>query len=195
MVFVLFVLSLLNGVFFQTPINPSFLIVYVVDFDGQVPPYHGGHPIVGPAIDQAAKSMPRSGPPHLGFISVPPWKFNKWDYAWPLHNCKQSTISVCPPVFIGRKNLWPTRIIAVVEAPRQMHFGLHSRIVLNIVVLVVWFVVKTLLFRAGVLFDASEQKKAGKKAAEREKEWTTAISKQRSRLDIPRKDGYMSEVH
>ena len=38
-----------------------------------------------------------------------------------------------------------------------------------------------------------EQLRAGKKAAKKEKEWTSAMSKQRSRLGIPKKDGEMRE--
>ena len=55
MAFVLLVLSLFNGVFFHVAKNHSSPIVYVVDFDGQVPPYQGGRPIVGPAIVQATE--------------------------------------------------------------------------------------------------------------------------------------------
>ena len=76
MIFVLLVLSLFNGVFFHIPKNYSSLVVYVVDFDGKIPPYQGGHPIVGPAIVQAIETMVKSDKPHLGFISMPPSNFN-----------------------------------------------------------------------------------------------------------------------
>ena len=39
-----------------------------------------------------------------------------------------------------------------------------------------------------------EQQKARKKAAKREEEWTIAMSKQRSRLGIPKKDGEANVV-
>jgi len=48
-VFILLALSLFNGVFYHIPKNYSSLIVYVVDFDGQVAPYQGGTPLVGPS--------------------------------------------------------------------------------------------------------------------------------------------------
>ena len=76
MVFVLLVLSLFEGVFFHIPKNYSSLIVYVVDFDGQSPPYQGGRPIVGPAIVQAAEALTLSDGPHLTFIAKPPAMFN-----------------------------------------------------------------------------------------------------------------------
>ena len=68
--------SLFNGVFFHIPKNFSSLIVYVVDFDGQIPPYDGGSPIVGPAIVQATENMVKSNAPHLGFITIPPSMFD-----------------------------------------------------------------------------------------------------------------------
>lgn len=75
MVFLILVLSLFHGVFFHIPKNYSSLIVYVVDFDGQTPPYQGGRPIVGPAIVQATESMAKSGAPHLGFVTLSPSTF------------------------------------------------------------------------------------------------------------------------
>lgn len=76
MTFVLLALSLFNGVYFHIPKNYPSLIVYVVDFDGQVPPYQGGLSIVGPAIVQATESMAKSDTPHLGFITMAPSMFN-----------------------------------------------------------------------------------------------------------------------
>ena len=77
----------------------------------------------------------------------------------------------------------------VVEASRQILFDLHSRIGLNIGVLVVWFVVNSLLFAPACYLMRWEHQKAGKKAAKKEKEWMNAMSKQRSRLGVPKKDG------
>ena len=74
-VFILAVLALFNGVFFHIPKNFSSLIVYVVDFDGQIAPYQGTS-IVGPAIVQATEQMAKSNAPHLGYITMPPSKFN-----------------------------------------------------------------------------------------------------------------------
>lgn len=76
MTFVFLVLALFNGVFFHIPKNYSSLIVYVVDFDGQMPPYQGGQPIVGPAVVQAIESITRSDTPQLGYITIAPSKFN-----------------------------------------------------------------------------------------------------------------------
>ena len=79
--------------------------------------------------------------------------------------------------------------MTVVEASRQVLFDLHSRIGLNIGVLVVWFVVNSLLFAPACYLMRWEQQKAGKKAAKREEQWMTAMSKQRTRLGIPKKEG------
>ena len=76
MAFVFLVLALYNGVFFHTIQNYSSLVVYVVDFDGQVPPYQSGLPIVGPAIVQATESMANSDEPHLGYVTIAPSEFN-----------------------------------------------------------------------------------------------------------------------
>ncbi|KAL6720337.1 hypothetical protein ACLMJK_002258 [Lecanora helva] len=74
-IFILLVLSLFNGVFYHIPKNYSSLIVYVVDFDGQVAPYQGT-PIVGPAILQAIQRRANSPGPQLGYVTMPPSKFN-----------------------------------------------------------------------------------------------------------------------
>ena len=74
--FVLLVLSLFNGAFYHIPKNIASLIVYVVDFDGQVPPYQGGTPMIGPTIVQATKQIIESQDPHLGYITMPPSQFN-----------------------------------------------------------------------------------------------------------------------
>ncbi len=76
MLFVFLVLALFNGVFFHIPENFSSLIVYVVDFDGQLPPYQGGQPIVGPAIVQATESIADADTPQLGYITMAPSKFD-----------------------------------------------------------------------------------------------------------------------
>lgn len=75
MAFVFLVLALFNGIFFHIPENYSSLIVFVVDFDGQLPPYRGGQPIVGPAIIRATESMADSDIPQLGYITMAPSKF------------------------------------------------------------------------------------------------------------------------
>ena len=74
-VFILIVLALFNGVFFHIPKNYSSLIVYVVDFDGQSPPYQGITPVVGPAIVQTTERMAKLDVPHLGYITRSPSDF------------------------------------------------------------------------------------------------------------------------
>ena len=69
-------LSLFNGAFYHIPKNFASLIVYVVDFDGQVSPYQGVTPMIGPMIVQTTEQMVKSQDPHLGYITVPPSQFN-----------------------------------------------------------------------------------------------------------------------
>lgn len=73
MTFILSVLSIYWGVFYHVEQNLSSLVVYVIDFDGQVAPYNttGIQPLVGPTIVRLANEMVASGEPHLGFGSLP----------------------------------------------------------------------------------------------------------------------------
>ena len=75
-VFVLLVLSLFNGAFYHIPKNFASLIVYVVDFDGQVPPYQGGTPVIGPTIIQATEQIVENRDIHLGYVTMPPSQFS-----------------------------------------------------------------------------------------------------------------------
>lgn len=70
------VLSCFEGVFHNIQANMKALTVFVVDFDGQVAPYLGVTPLVGPQIVQATEGIARSGQSHLGYIALPPSKFN-----------------------------------------------------------------------------------------------------------------------
>ena len=70
-------------------------------------------------------------------------KFYYWGYAWPLHN--------------------------IVEASRSLLFDLHSRIGLNIGVLMVWCVVNSALFPLACLFMRRKTMKQKKKEAEAKK--------------------------
>ena len=70
------VLSLFNGAFYHIPKNFPSLIVYVVDFDGQVPPYQGGTPLIGPTIVQATEQIVENQDIHLGYVTMPPSQFN-----------------------------------------------------------------------------------------------------------------------
>lgn len=83
-----------------------------------------------------------------------------------------------------QSTLTPT--IAVVEASHQILFDLHSRIGLNVGILVIWFVINSVLFAPACYLMRWEQQNAGKKAAKKEKEWMEAMSKQRGRLGVPR---------
>lgn len=69
------VLSLYWGVLFRVEQNLTALVVWIVDFDGQVTPYTNVTPMVGPQIVQAAKSLiaPVGA---LGWGSVPASQFN-----------------------------------------------------------------------------------------------------------------------
>ena len=51
--------------------------MYVVDFDGQVAPYQGGTPLVGPMITKMTETIVQENKmPHLGYVTVPPESFN-----------------------------------------------------------------------------------------------------------------------
>ncbi|TVY37099.1 Nitrosoguanidine resistance protein [Lachnellula subtilissima] len=73
--FILGILSLYWAALFRVEQNLSALVVYVVDFDGQVAPYTDITPIVGPQIVSAAESLiAPSG--SLGWGSLPASAFN-----------------------------------------------------------------------------------------------------------------------
>lgn len=111
--------------------------------------------------------------------------FYKWGYAWPLHNSKQSLCFRPPPIQVENKSPLK-RTTVVVEASHQILFDLHSRIGLNVGILVIWFVINSVLFAPACHLMRWEQQSAGKKAAKKEKEWMEAMSKQRSRLGLPK---------
>ncbi|KAK4544956.1 hypothetical protein LTR36_003861 [Oleoguttula mirabilis] len=73
MVFILGILSLFWGALFRIEEHLSSLVVYVVDFDGQVAPYNtDGHvPLVGPTIANLARTMVASTTPNLGYGVLP----------------------------------------------------------------------------------------------------------------------------
>jgi hypothetical protein len=75
MTFILAVLSLYWGVFFQIENRLHHLRVYIVDFDG-VSPYNTNTPFVGPTITQLAKQMVDSGMPTLGYDIRSPSEFD-----------------------------------------------------------------------------------------------------------------------
>lgn len=75
MVAIIAVLSLYWAVLFRVEDNLSALVVWVVDFDGQVAPYTAVTPVVGPQIVQAAeKLIAPSGA--VGWGSLPASAFN-----------------------------------------------------------------------------------------------------------------------
>ena len=64
------------AVLYHVEENLTSLLVYVVDFDGQIAPYNQGVvPIVGPMMVEATQSMLHSGMPSLGFLPAPPSEF------------------------------------------------------------------------------------------------------------------------
>ena len=70
-----------------------------------------------------------------------------WSSAWPLHNRKQSSISLRSLSFNREgENPSPIRAIIVVEASQQMLLDLTSHIGLNISTLVFWFVSNPYLY-------------------------------------------------
>lgn len=77
MAFILAVMSIYWGALFHVEQNLSSLVVYVVDFDGQVAPYDtdGHQPVVGPMITNLARSMVASNTPSLGWGVLPPSDF------------------------------------------------------------------------------------------------------------------------
>ena len=78
MAFIIGCLSIYWGVFTHVESNLSSLVIYIVDFDGQVAPYNnlGIEPIVGPTIVELAQKMVDSSTPTLGYGSLPPSDFN-----------------------------------------------------------------------------------------------------------------------
>ncbi|KAI9821846.1 MAG: hypothetical protein M1827_002428 [Pycnora praestabilis] len=76
-VFILAVLSIYWAVLYHVEENLPSLVVYVVDFDGQLTPYNTGEPpLIGPMMVQTTEMMVASPEPHLGFGSLPPSMFN-----------------------------------------------------------------------------------------------------------------------
>ncbi|KAK3050646.1 hypothetical protein LTS18_012554, partial [Coniosporium uncinatum] len=76
MAFILSVLTIYWGVFFHLPKNIASLVVYVVNFDGQVAPYtNGPDPFVGRTITELAVRMVKSPTATLGFGVLPASQF------------------------------------------------------------------------------------------------------------------------
>ncbi|KAI9871215.1 MAG: hypothetical protein M1830_003191, partial [Pleopsidium flavum] len=77
MTFILAVMSIYWGVLSHVERNVSSLVVYVVDFDGQLAPYNTGEkPLIGPQIVQMTEQMAASPMQHLGYVILPPSSFN-----------------------------------------------------------------------------------------------------------------------
>jgi hypothetical protein len=77
MAFILAVLSIYWGVFFQVENRLSNLLVYVVDMDGAAPYDNSGNaPLVGPTIIQLVEQQLSSGQPTLGWGIRPSSQFN-----------------------------------------------------------------------------------------------------------------------
>jgi len=118
-------------------------------------------------------------------------RFYYWGYAWPLHHGTSTPLHQnipspfpFPPLLACMSK--PTNPPAVVEASHQLLFDLHSRIGLNLAVLIIWSVVNTLLFAPACYLMRWEQMKAKQTEARKENEWLDAMSRQRSRIGIPK---------
>lgn len=72
------------------------------------------------------------------------------------------------------------------EASHQILFNLHSRIGLNVGILIAWVVVNTILFAPACYLMRWEQQRAKQKEKEKEEQWLKAMSRQRSRLGLPK---------
>ncbi|KAF2876218.1 hypothetical protein BDV95DRAFT_535626 [Massariosphaeria phaeospora] len=81
--------------------------------------------------------------------------FYRWGYAWPMHN--------------------------VVEFTRATLFDLHPRTTLNILILLAWCLVGTLLFPLCCYYMRWNTLRAKKNAVEKEREWHARMEKQRER--------------
>ncbi|OTB04856.1 hypothetical protein M426DRAFT_73210 [Hypoxylon sp. CI-4A] len=76
-IFIIAVLSLYWAALSHVEKNMHTLTVHVVDFDGQVAPYNGVTPLVGPAMREAAQAMVSSSTEGiLGFTVVDPSEYN-----------------------------------------------------------------------------------------------------------------------
>ncbi|KAJ5550588.1 hypothetical protein N7535_001469 [Penicillium sp. DV-2018c] len=75
-VFVFAVLSLFWGSQYGTESNFSALKIWVVDFDGQVDPYKGSDPIVGPTVINVTNKILQSEGIHLGYTIKSPADFD-----------------------------------------------------------------------------------------------------------------------
>jgi hypothetical protein len=77
MAFILAILSIYWGVFFQVENRLNHLLVYVVDMDGAAPYGNSGHqPFVGPTITELVQKQLSSGKPTLGWGIRPGSEFN-----------------------------------------------------------------------------------------------------------------------
>ncbi|KAJ9605459.1 hypothetical protein H2200_010116 [Cladophialophora chaetospira] len=68
---ILALLSIFWGAFLHVRNNLGSLVVWVVDFDGQVAPYDNGTPFVGPMVTKMAESLIETETPHVGFGVLP----------------------------------------------------------------------------------------------------------------------------
>ncbi|KAM0280565.1 hypothetical protein ACHAQH_004010 [Verticillium albo-atrum] len=76
MVFILSILSLYWAVLYRVEDNMRALDVQVVDFDGQVAPYTGVSPMIGPQVVQLTEQMLSMPGPSLGYNTVPASQFD-----------------------------------------------------------------------------------------------------------------------
>lgn len=70
------ILSLYWGVLYNVEQNLRSLVVHVVDFDGQIAPYNGVQPIVGPAVTNLTEQLFSSPEVSLGYTTLSPSQYN-----------------------------------------------------------------------------------------------------------------------
>lgn len=75
----------------------------------------------------------------------------------------------------------------VVQASRQLLFNLHSRIGVNFAVLFTWVAINSFFFPFACYLMRWKGERERRLEQEKEKEWLTAMSRQRSNLGIPKK--------
>ncbi|KAJ5188900.1 hypothetical protein N7491_005222 [Penicillium cf. griseofulvum] len=78
--FIFGVLSLFWGSQYHTEANYPTLKVWIVDFDGQVEPYHSNNTIVGPVVTEVTNRILQSDSLHLGYTikSAADFNYDPW---------------------------------------------------------------------------------------------------------------------
>lgn len=122
--------------------------------------------------------------------------FFKWGYAWPLYHGKPNLHPPARIFFLFYTSLSSfredskainTKWYIVVQASRQVLFNLHSRIGINFAVLFTWVAINSIFFPFACYLMRWKGERERRLAQEKEKEWLTAMSRQRTNLGMPKK--------